>query len=365
VAPLNKRRESGVEQIYGNLCGASSPRFEGFGADAVRAGGSRPPIMADSAILTAAFAEPGNRVRFRWEGFGAKGVHAMRSTLLLRVSSLPLQSPAGKIGKGDGFRGIRKPLVLWAVCLAVGISPSLALAGSDYPDPEKNPESPLMLQGDWVPKNTHDIDFENLPRIPLQHTFVSDVRPQQGVNQHNYLIFHEGKYWIMWSDGPGIEDRVGQRVKFATSPDGLEWSEPRYLTPPPPNSDVDSPHYNTRTDQGYRYISRGFWLREGELLALASLDEAAGFFGPGLELHAFRYRRDSDDWEDLGVISDDTINNFPPKKLPTTGEWMMSRRTHDRNVFFMAGGVEALDDWEYFPAVSRRNPTGGSCRITD
>jgi len=222
---------------------------------------------------------------------------------------------------------------------------------SDYPDPKTNPDSPLMLEGKWVPEDTHQIDIFGLPKIPLEHTFVSDARPHNGVNQHNYMIHHDGKFWIMWSDGPGIEDRVGQRVKYATSTDGLEWSEPKYMTPIPPNSGPDSPHYNTRTEEGFRYISRGFWLREGELLALASLDEAGGFFGPSLELHAFRWNPGEETWEDLGVVYDDTINNFPPKKLPT-GEWMMSRRTHDRNVYFLVGGTEAIDKWEAYPSVS-------------
>lgn len=220
-----------------------------------------------------------------------------------------------------------------------------------YPHPATHPESPLMLQGDWVPEDTHQIDFESLPRIPSEHTIVSDARPHDGVNQHNYMIHHAGHFWIMWSDGPGIEDRVGQRVKYATSEDGLAWSGPKFLSPIPPNSAPDSPHYNTRTDQGFRYISRGLWEREGELLALASLDEAAGFFGPSLELHAFRFDSENRSWEDIGVAYDNTINNFPPKKLPT-GQWMMSRRTHDRHVHFLVGGVEGFDRWESFPAVS-------------
>jgi len=122
------------------------------------------------------------------------------------------------------------------------------------------------------------------------------------------------------------------------------------LTPYPPHSGPDSPHYNTRSDEGFRWISRGFWKRDGELLALASLDEAAGFFGPDLELRAFRWDDQSNIWEDAGVVWDDAINNFPPKKLPT-GEWFMSRRTHDYvevGVKFLVGGNEAIDQWESF-----------------
>jgi len=218
------------------------------------------------------------------------------------------------------------------------------------PHPVRNPDAPRMLHGPWVPDDTHVIDFSNLPRIPAAHAVVSDVRERDGVNQHNYLVYHDGRYWAMWSDGPGVEDRVGQRVKYATSKDGLDWDKPAYLTPPPPDSGPDSAHYNTRSEQGYRYISRGFWVRDGALLALASLDEAAGFFGKSLALHAFRFNTASNAWDALGVVYDNTINNFPPKRLPS-GEWMMSRRTHDRDVHFLVGGTKAFDAWNSYPAV--------------
>jgi hypothetical protein len=234
---------------------------------------------------------------------------------------------------------------------ALALLPGAALLAAD-PHPVTNPESPLMLAGPWAPENTHRIDFTSLPHVAVEHAVVSDVRKENGVNQHNYLTHFHGKFFVMWSDGPGVEDRVGQRVKFATSADGLTWEAPRFLTPEPPHSGPDSPHYGTRSDKGYRYIARGFWQREGELLALASLDEAAGFFGKSLELRVFRWK-DDETWEDAGRIHDDTINNFPPLRL-STGDWMMSRRPHDyksAGVFFLVGGVKALDDWTSFPVL--------------
>jgi len=241
-------------------------------------------------------------------------------------------------------------LSIGMLAMVISVGAAAQPANYAYPDPVDNPGSPLMLQGSWVPNDTHAIEFENLPRIPSEHAVVSDVRAEGGVNQHNYLVHYDGNYWAMWSDGPGVEDRVGQRVKYATSPDGLDWTEPAFLTPVPPDSGPDSPHYNTRTDEGYRYISRGFWVRDGELLALASLDEAAGFFGESLELHAFQYNPDTSAWDEPGVVYDNAINNFPPKQIPS-GEWMMSRRTYDRDVHFLVGGVDAFNQWESYPVV--------------
>jgi len=244
------------------------------------------------------------------------------------------------------------PHSLLAALLALALPYSLSAKDLSPPDPAKNPESALMLTGDWLPEDTHQIDYSKLPKIPSEHVVVCDVRAQKGVNQHNYLIHHKGQFYIMWSDGPAKEDRVGQRVKFATSPDGLDWSEPEYMTPIPPGSGPDSPHNNTRTDKGHRWISRGFWEREGELYALVSFDEAAGFFGPGLELHAFQLQADGS-WKDTGVIAKNAINNFPPKKI-STGDWMMSRRPYnykDTETHFMVGGVKSIDDWESYPVL--------------
>ena len=232
-------------------------------------------------------------------------------------------------------------------CTQIGKSHTLR------PDPVTNPYSPIMLEGSWLPDQTQDIDFDGLTKIPSKHVVVSDVSALDGVNQHNYLIHHLGKFWVMWSDGPGVEDRVGQRVKFATSEDCIHWSESDYITPEPPLSGSKSKFFNTRSDQGFRWISRGFWNRDGELIALASLDEAAGFFGPSLALHAFRFDSINDSWEEMGVVRENAINNFPPKKIPT-GEWMISQRPYDyreKGVYFLVGGIVAIDHWQAFPVL--------------
>lgn len=157
-----------------------------------------------------------------------------------------------------------------------GRTPGSALHGAD--PLVGDAASPLMLSGAWLPDNPHQLDFAALPKLPSEHVVISDVRSPAsdtssvdkkagGVNQHNYLAHHEGQFWAMWSDGPGVEDRVGQRVKFATSLDGLRWAEPKFLTPVPPNSGPDSPHFGTRTDKGISLDCGGFWQRDGELLA--------------------------------------------------------------------------------------------------
>lgn len=236
---------------------------------------------------------------------------------------------------------------------AVTASAFAAAPNSVPPHPAKNPASALMLAADWVPADPHTIDFDRLPRVPVQHIVVSDVSAKKGVNQHNYLVHHAGRFWAMWSDGPRVEDMGGQVVKYSTSADGVKWDAPKPITGAPRGIVPGSPHYNTRNQEGFRYISRGLWVRDGELLALVSLDEAAGFFGPSLELRAFRWTAAAEKWDDIGVVHDNAINNFPPQKLPT-GEWAMTRRKFDykdTGVEFLIGGVKRLDDWISVPVV--------------
>jgi hypothetical protein len=180
------------------------------------------------------------------------------------------------------------------------------------------------------------------------------VQSVNGVNQHNYVAFFEGLYWVMWSDGPGIEDRVGQRVKFATSVDALNWAPGGYITPIAVNSGPDSQVYNTNSSSGLRWIARGFWVRNNQLIALASLDEAGAYFGPSLTLHGFVWDNIGQSWTSFGVIAGDTITNHPPMMLPS-GEWMMSRRAQDytrTGISFLIGGVTAPDSWESILAFS-------------
>jgi hypothetical protein len=219
------------------------------------------------------------------------------------------------------------------------------------PHPVTNPGSARMLKLPGKTSGAGTIDFANLPRLGSEHAVISDVRNRGGkwVNQHAYLVHHDGRYWAMWSDGPGVpkvppqrhrdvvpgHDQPGTRVSYATSEDGLKWSKTEDLSGPPRRS-------------GFGWIARGFWVRDGELLALASHFNAPGYTGEGLSLEAFRWDKKSAKWTAHGTVLDNALNNFPPKKLPS-GEWMMSRRDYRKQVSVMLGGVKAFNQWEVRP----------------
>jgi len=235
------------------------------------------------------------------------------------------------------------------------LSPSPDLQSNEGSDAARQDASDgFMLSGDWVPNDPHQIDYEKLPRVSAEHAVISDVRDHAGtrVHQHAYLAHHDGRFWAMWSDGPGLprpgatpdqhrnivpgHDRPGTRCSFATSKDGLHWTTPADLTGAP-------------RIEGFGWIARGLWKRDGELLALASHFNAPGYDGPGLSLEAFR--RDGTQWVAHGTVLDDSMNNFPPKRLPS-GEWMMTRRDHRRQVSVMIGGTKAFNDWRIHPLAA-------------
>ena len=218
----------------------------------------------------------------------------------------------------------------------------------------RKPDQTTMLAGDWLPEDPHQIDYQKLPRVPARHAMISDVRDQAGtrVHQHAYLSHDGEQFWAMWSDGPGLarrgatpeqhrnivpgHDRPGTRNSFSTSDDGLHWTKPADLTGPP-------------RKEGYGWIARGFWKRDGELLALSSHFNAPGYAGLGLSLEAFRFHKGK--WQAYGTVLDDSMNNFPPKRLPS-GEWMMTRRDHLRQVSVMIGGTESFDQWRINPLAA-------------
>ena len=69
-----------------------------------------------------------------------------------------------------------------------------------------------------------------------------------------------------------------------------------------------------------------------------------------MQLQAFAWDQESDQWKFKGKLYDNAINNFPPQKLPT-GDWILTRRDARFNVTILIGGKEKLDQWEAYPVV--------------
>src|SRR5687768_15968370 len=139
--------------------------------------------------------------------------------------------------------------------LLIAVAAQLVLAGPPQPDPKKMPNSTALLDLPGSGTDEEQIAYDKLPIIKCEHAVVSAPDDAWKFRLHSYLLRHDGKFWCMWSHGPVVEDVPTQHVRYATSADGLKWSEPKVLIPPP--------------KEPYAYIARGFWVRDGELLALA------------------------------------------------------------------------------------------------
>jgi hypothetical protein len=234
------------------------------------------------------------------------------------------------------------------VLLFLGIS--CAKKNDNYPHPADNPGSELMLNLQGTGSDPELIDYDTLPVLKGAHTVVSKGDSVWHYRLHSYLVHFAGRFWCMWSHGPIVEDKPTQHIRYSTSEDGIEWTEPQIL--------IGSPE-----QAGFRHIARGFWLRgDGKLRALASHDEAlkdghTHFFGESLDLRSYVWNSQSGIWEFDGVVFDDTINNFPPKKL-STGDWMMTRRTADRAITFLIGGQDSISNWEVIPYTIKDREDG-------
>lgn len=218
-------------------------------------------------------------------------------------------------------------LLPFAIALLASLPPCLAAP-------------PPMLDLPGTNGDAAKIDYAALPVLKGIHSVVCPFDETWKFQLHNYLLHYEGKFWCMWSAGPVVEDVPTQHVRYATSDDGLTWSAPKNLTGMPA--------------EGRAYIARDFWVRDGELLALAASYRGRGAFGvdKDLKLVAFAWNKASGTWTEKAVLYQDAINNFAPQKL-STGEWMTTRRDARFNVTMMFGGVKVLDDWRVVPVVDR------------
>ncbi|QDU31096.1 hypothetical protein ETAA8_62490 [Anatilimnocola aggregata] len=238
----------------------------------------------------------------------------------------------------------------WRICLIVftllgGTWPTRLASAQAVAEIKATPAKVLDLPGTGTDETA--IDYAQLPVLPGKHAVICPGETTLKFQLHNYLLHHEGKFWCMWSQGPPVEDEPSQFIRYATSEDGLKWSEPKSLSGSPP--------------EGYGYIARGLWVREGELLALVAFFKGKGAFGVNkeLKLQAHVWDGKAAAWKLKGTVADNAINNFPPQRL-SSGDWMTTKRDSRFNVSMLIGGVKSYDDWQAYPVVERSRIKGFS-----
>jgi hypothetical protein len=234
---------------------------------------------------------------------------------------------------------------------ATGSEPPVAAPSEPVPTNTAPPPdgSHVLLDLPVSGKDPAQIQYAALPSLGGTHAVISPTDPTKTFQLHSYLAHHDGVFWAMWSHGvPGTvwgEDEPGQEIQYSTSPDGVNWTPARSLSGAPL--------------EGYAFIARGFWVRNGELLALGANFKGKGAFGVNkeLKLQAFGWDPAAQEWRPRGTLYENAINNFAPQRM-ASGEWLMSRRDARFNVYMLVGGEPALSDWLSIPVIQRMEVPG-------
>lgn len=200
-----------------------------------------------------------------------------------------------------------------------------------------------FLQVAGLPSNPQDIVWERLPLLKSRRVKVFEG--EEGIsafNHHPTIAWHDGRFFAAWSNGDIDEDASGQRVLYSTSENGRDWTEAAKLA---------------EGISGKAYTPCGFWIREGEVFALAALRNARDSDLPDSKdnpLITYRWRKKDSVFEYDRVIAENFFANDAPRMGPD-GRWLMIGKpgggeASSRNRKRIArGGVRSMDDWSFAP----------------
>ncbi|MBL9216127.1 MAG: exo-alpha-sialidase [Opitutaceae bacterium] len=205
-------------------------------------------------------------------------------------------------------------------------------AGADTAPPPE--ELARMWAVPGLPEVEH-IAWADLPAYRSRSSvIIRGVPGDSGHMHHPSIVYFDGRYLAAWNDGYRLEDRPGQRVRFATSADGLAWSAPQELSGRHPRR---------------RYTTGGLWIRDGELYALAALRDARDIEPTGEDplLFAYRWDRRTGRFGEGQVILREYFAQNVPQRAPD-GDWLVlgkDGRSSWQTMKSAKGGVRALADW--------------------
>lgn len=221
----------------------------------------------------------------------------------------------------------------------------LAFAGAiviDAATPEAKPEGrpsdaslARMFAVPGLSANPNMVDWRGLQKLEGKRCLVfRGIENEAAFAHHPFLVYWDGCFFAQWNDGYAGEDHAGQRVRYSMSADATSWR---------PAIDL------TGRENNRRFTACGFWIREGELFALAALRDATGGPDTGLEPVLFAYHWDKAlrRFADRRVI----LRNFFAGNVPARvldGDWLMIGKGGVGSWGPMKaakGGVQAIDDW--------------------
>jgi len=152
----------------------------------------------------------------------------------------------------------------------------------------------------------------DFPQLPIQHAVVYRGNEQTWAYSHHHTIAKSGDTYVMaWSNGFRHEDYPGQEVHFATSKDGLAWTEPGVVVSTPEETGIvrnNAGLYVADDGKAYCYVGvADNFKRDVAPPGMMSMDKPRIH----LEVHV------SDDlvhWTPLGKLCDDIYLFEGPRK---------------------------------------------------
>jgi hypothetical protein len=199
------------------------------------------------------------------------------------------------------------------------------------------PEVPLeqMFAVPSLNQDPDKIDWSKVTELPGEtRSVVRGVMGDSGHMHHPAITHFEGMFFAAWNDGYTHENHAGQRVRYAMSRDGLEWSEPIELSGRHPRRG---------------FTTCGFWIRDGEMYALAALRDSrdVGVTGEDPLLLAYRWDSMHKRFGDAQVIARDFFaQNIP--QATSDREWMILGKSGVgawAGLKMAKGGGSAVDAW--------------------
>ncbi|MSU49537.1 MAG: hypothetical protein EXS37_10695 [Opitutus sp.] len=151
-------------------------------------------------------------------------------------------------------------------------------------------------------------------------------------NLHSFIAHHDGKFWAVWSSGRVDEDSSSQMIRYATSVDGLIWSEARVLAPDPDGEGGP-----------WRWMASGVYADGGRLLALGSLNQGnAPPGGPWAKARLVRFVWSGAEWREDRVVAENSVVYFPPLRVAERDFFVWR---DSRAFFYTAWSPAGLDRW--------------------
>ncbi len=87
------------------------------------------------------------------------------------------------------------------------------------------------LTNEQLAGNINNTTYGGMKNVKVETSLVYDYNPDWSFNHGAYINYFNGKFYAFWQHGRIHEDACGQHIVYATSTDGMNWSEAKDFIP--------------------------------------------------------------------------------------------------------------------------------------